>query len=48
MESGKFQADLKTLVWKEIVGERDLIAIFLLIRVPQCLDGIVELFFFFF
>lgn len=50
MGSGKFQADLKTFAWKEIVGESDLIAMFLLIRVPWCLDGIVELvccFFFF-
>lgn len=50
MGSGKFQVDLKTFAWKEIVGESDLIAMFLLIRVPWCLDGIVELvcFFFFF
>lgn len=48
MGSGKFQADLKTFAWKEIVGESDLIAMFLLIRVPWCLDGIVELVCFFF
>lgn len=48
MGSGKFQADLKTFAWKEIVGESNLIAMFLLIRVPWCLDGIVELVCFFF